>query len=180
MKKAFILIGILFSLITLDAAAQINDGRWFAGAGAGANIGFDGQKFLDRDYSHIGAGVAVEAYFGKFFTERLGFRAGYHGLNSSNHYTVFGHDKFHYAHADFLVALGEVFVPYVHAGAVFMNKISPAGGLGFMLPIQLTSRVFFTPDFKATFLSATAFDDSTQKLGTNISATLGVTILLGR
>ena len=180
MKKTFLLIGILLSLITLDASAQINDGRWFGGAGVGFNMGFDGQKFIDRDYSHMGAGLAVDVYFGKFFSERLGFRAGYHGLNSSNHFTIFGHDKFHYAHADFLVALGEVFVPYVHAGAVFMDRVSPAGGLGFMLPIKLSSRVFFTPDFKATFLSANAFADGSKKLGTNLSATLGVTVLIGK
>ena len=133
MKKAFLLIGILFSLITLDASAQINDGCWFGGAGVGFNFGFDGQKFIDRNFSHIGSGLAVDVYFGKFFTERLGFRAGYHGLSSSNHYTVFGHDKFHYAHADFLVALGDVFVPYAHVGAVFMDRVSPAGGVSSLI-----------------------------------------------
>ena len=66
MKKAFLLIGILFSLITLDASAQINDGRWFGGAGVGFNFGFDGQKFIDRNFSHIGSGLAVDVYFGKF------------------------------------------------------------------------------------------------------------------
>ena len=68
-------------LMTVPAFAQEKkekpqrDTRWFIGAGGGMNFGFEGESFVDRENSHIGAGTSVEAYFGKFFNNWIGFRA---------------------------------------------------------------------------------------------------------
>lgn len=185
MKAKAFLFSAVFALLSLSAAAQDNelyvnyDDNWFIGAGTGLNLGLDGQAYDVREYSHLGAGLALDVYFGRFFNDWLGFRAGYQGLGTSNHYTNFNKDRFGYVHADALFRLG-ITVPYVHAGALFMNKVLPAGGVGLMLPIRLTGRVNLVPDIKSMFMSAEAFADGLPRLGYNLTATIGIQVKLGK
>lgn len=171
--------------LTVTASAWAQNGRaehqsnWFVGAGAGINFGFDGQKYNGREFSHNGAGTAADLYFGKYFSDRLGFRVGYQGFKISNHFTDYGRDNFHYAHADFIFRAGNLFTPYVHAGYAHLANGTPAAGLGFMLPIQVGRRVSIVPDFKATAFNGAAFSDGIRKLGINLSATIGIQIALG-
>lgn len=183
MKIRIILLSALLALFPLGASAQRfevqYDDNWFVGVGAGLNLGVDGQIYQERDYSHTGSGLALDVYAGRFFNRWLGFRAGYHGLNTSNHYTQFGRDRFVYVHADALFRLGSVFVPYAHAGMGYLTRLTPAGGLGLMLPMRLTGRVSLVPDFKATLMNSAGFEDGTPRLGYNFSVTLGLQIKLG-
>lgn len=171
--------------LTVTASAWAQNGRaehqnnWFVGAGAGINFGFDGQKYNGREFSHNGAGTAADFYIGKYFSDRLGFRVGYQGFKISNHFTDYGRDNFHYAHADFIFRAGNLFTPYVHAGYAHLANGTPAAGLGFMLPIQVGRRVSIVPDFKATAFNGAAFSDGIRKLGINLSATIGIQIALG-
>ena len=186
MKKIHAILLVAAALTAATTTTWAQNGRsehqtnWFIGAGAGMNFGFDGQQFSDRETSHNGAGTAADFYVGKYFNDNLGFRVGYHGFKTSNHYTDYNKDKFHYAHADLIFRAGNLFTPYVHAGYAWLGKGTPAAGLGFMLPIRLGSRVSIIPDFKATALNAAAFTDGTKRLGLNLSATVGVQIALGK
>ena len=168
----------------LGASAQngrnIHLDNWFVGAGGGFNLGWDGQKYESREASHLGSGAAANFYVGKYFSDLLGFRVGYQGLNTSSTYSVFGRDSYHYAHADLLLRAGNVAVPYLHAGYVFMNGQSPAGGVGLMLPLALSDRVRIFPDLRASALNAAAFTGGQKKLGVDLSATLGIQVALGK
>jgi hypothetical protein len=110
----------------------------------------------------------------------FGFRGGFIGLyNISNSFGIFA-DLCGEAYSDNFNGLqpSEAYQVF-HRASGIPGRVSPAGGVGFLLPIKLTSRVFLTPDFKATFLSANAFADGSRRIGTNLSATLGVTVLIG-
>lgn len=177
---------ILAAALSLAMNAQAQNGHkeqqnnWFIGVGGGINMGIDGQKYVSRYESHIGAGAAVDAYIGKYFSNTLGFRAGYHGWGVSNQLTDFNKDKFNYIHADLLFRAGNYLVPYLHAGYAHLGSATPAGGLGIMIPLQLGSRVSIIPDVKATALNGAAFTDGIKKLGVNISATIGIQVALGK
>ena len=179
-----IILGAVAALFSVSAIAQngrnIHLNNWFFGASGGYNIGFDGQKYVDRANSHLGPGTAANAYIGKYFSDLLGFRLGYQGLSTSNTYSTYGKDSFHYAHADLLFRAGNLLVPYIHAGYAFMNDNTPAGGVGLMLPIALSDRVRVIPDLRATALNAGAFAGAEKRLGANLSASLGLQIALGK
>ena len=156
------------------------DTRWFIGAGGGMNFGFEGESFVDRTNSHIGAGTSVEAYFGKFFNNWLGFRAGYQGLSISEQYRKYGKDPFHYGHADLLFRVTDWFIPYVHGGYAHLHKGSAAGGVGVMMPIKVSPRISIVPDLKATLLSGDAFTDGAKKCAASLGGSLGLRVMLGK
>ena len=180
MKKALILCLAFFMLGASFAVAQDRPTNWFIGAGAGMNIGFDGQSFITRESSHIGAGTAADFYVGKYFGQVVGFRAGYQGFVVSNQYIDYGKVPFHYAHADLLFRVASGFVPYVHAGYAKLNSGSPAGGIGVMFPIHISKRVAIVPDIKATALNGAAYPGGTKRIAGNISGTIGLQIALGK
>lgn len=189
MKAYKLIIAIAVSFICLSVSAQNGRDRhqtnWFIGGGAGMNFGFDGQTFntnhdLKRENSHIGAGTAADFYIGKYFSDYIGFRIGYQGFKTSNQFTDYNRNPFHYAHADLIWRAGKVFTPYIHAGYAWMSNGTPAGGIGVMLPIRLGDRVSIIPDLKATALSGAAFPEGVKKLGFNLSATVGLQIALGK
>lgn len=173
-------------LMTVPAFAQEKndkpqrDTRWFIGAGGGMNFGFEGESFVDRTNSHIGAGTSVEAYFGKFFNNWLGFRAGYQGLSISEQYRKYGKDPFHYGHADLLFRVTDWFVPYVHGGYAHLHKGSAAGGVGIMMPIKVSPRISIVPDLKATLLSGDAFTEGAKKCAANLGGSIGLRVMLGK
>lgn len=171
-------------VLSAPAFAQNNekperDTRWFIGAGGGMNFGIDG-KFEDYKNAHYGAGTAVEAYFGKFFNNWLGFRAGYQGFSISEERGDYGKDPFHYGHADLLFRVTDWFVPYVHGGYAHLNSGSPAGGIGLMMPIKISDRVSLIPDLKATALNGNAFSDGEKKFAANLGGSLGLRVMLGK
>ncbi|MCR5519287.1 MAG: OmpA family protein [Bacteroidales bacterium] len=172
---------LLISVLVLGTgsmAAQDNTKAWFVGAGAGINVGFDGNRYESREASHIGGGDALDIYFGKFFGKVGGFRAGYQGLNISNQYTDYNKESFSYVHADFLARLADAFVPYVHAGYAHIFKGTPAAGVGLMMPVRIVKRVYIIPDGKLTFLNSNAFRGIDSGLGADLSATLGIRVTL--
>ena len=181
-KPLFTLLAVLLTAASLYAQTD-NDFRplnWFIGAGGGMNVSNDGQRFVNRENSHWGVGTAGDFYIGKYFNRTVGFRVGYQGFGLSNRYTNYDRTRFQYYHADLLFRAGEVFVPYLHGGYARLASDSPAGGVGVMLPIPLGRRVSIVPDFKATALNGAAFAGGTKGLATNLSATLGLRVRLGK
>ena len=177
--KRFLIIVALVSLC-LSASAQKELG-WFTGMGGGMNFGFDGNRYEDRVNSHNGAGLAGDFYFGYWFNQAAGVRAGYQGLSISNRYTVFGAKKYNYAHADMLFRPHKNIVPYIHAGAVNIDKWNLGGGIGLMFPIHLGKWVSIVPDFKATASTSRIYDMPTYKFpALTLSATLGIAVRLGK
>ena len=185
MKLKNIILIAAAVMLSIPAFAQNKetgerDTRWFIGAGGGMNFGFEGESFVDRTNSHIGAGTSVEAYFGKFFNDWIGFRAGYQGLSISEQYRKYGKDPFHYGHADLLFRVTDWFIPYVHGGYAQLHKGSPAGGIGIMMPIAINDRISIVPDLKATALNGNAFTDGEKKFAANLGGSLGLRVMLGK
>lgn len=168
----------------LAASAQngkaLHQNNWFIGAGGGFNVSLDGQKYVSREVSHAGAGTAADFYFGKYFSDFWGFRVGYQGLNTSDQYVDYAKLPYRYAHADALMRVGKVAVPYLHAGYAWLNRGSAAGGVGLMLPVRLSRRVNIVPDFKATAMDGAVIAGNTGRIAVNLSATLGLQIALGK
>lgn len=172
--------------LSIALAASINafaqgDGNnyWFGGIGGGMNFSRDGQKYESREFSHKGAGTALDVYVGKWFNEFAGFRVGYQGLSTSNQYTAYGQSRFDYGHADLLFNVANWFVPYIHAGYAHVDKGGIAGGLGLMTPIQITKRVAIVPDVKAFAITHDVFNEGRRNIGSTMSGTLGVLVNLG-
>ena len=155
------------------------DTRWFIGAGGGMNFGIDG-KFEDYKNSNYGAGTSVEAYVGKFFNNWLGFRAGYQGFSISEDRGTYGKDPFHYGHADLLFRITDWCIPYIHGGYAHLQKGSPAGGIGLMMPIPISDRISIVPDLKATALNGNAFSEGEKKFAANLGGSLGLRVMLGK
>ena len=171
---------IAAAAITIMATAQNErPTNWFIGAAGGLNIGFDGKEYISREFSHSGNGTALDVYFGKFFNNTLGFRAGYQGLTISDQYIDYGKLDYTYAHADLLLRCWEFLVPYVHAGAAKVENFKPAGGIGLMVPIRLSNRVSVIPDLKATAYPGAVFPEG-DGFGRTISGTVGLRINLGK
>ena len=178
MKKT---VSIFLALaLCISAFGQNRPTNWFIGGGGGMNFGFDGQKYESREGSHNGVGTAVDFYVGKFFNDLIGFRTGYQGLAISNQYTIYGKTPFNYGHADFLLRLANWVTPYVHAGFALLDKGTPAGGVGVMLNVPISKRVSIVPDIKATAMNAAAFTGGENRLGANLSGTIGFKITLGK
>lgn len=185
MKFNTILALAAAALLAVPAIAQekserpARDTRWFIGAGGGMNFGIDG-KFEDYKNANYGAGTSVEAYFGKFFNDWVGFRAGYHGFSISEERQDYGRDPFHYAHADLLIRLADWCIPYVHGGFAKLNTGTPAGGVGLMMPIKVHDRVSIVPDLKATAFNGNAFSEGEKKFAGTIGGSLGLVVRLGK
>ena len=178
MKKALVSVLAVFGLF-FAANAQENTG-WFAGAGFGMNFGYDGQRYDDRATSHNGAGIGTDVYFGAWFNNWGGFRAGFQGLSISNKYTDFGLKRYEYIHADMLIRAHRNIVPYVHVGYVRIDNDAFGGGAGIAFPIHITPRIAIVPDFKGTAFSNRAYESYKNNPALTLSATLGLCIQLGR
>ena len=153
--------------------------NWFVGVGGGANILFDGERYTSRDFSHVGAGIALDVYAGKWLDRVVGFRLAYQGLNASSKKTVFGETPMMYAHADVLLRPRSWIVPYAHAGYFRMVKSAFGGGAGLMFPIHV-GRISIVPDFRATLTDGAAVKvDDVKAFGLNFSATVGLAIRFG-
>ena len=152
---------------------------WFVGVGGGVNVLYDGEQYTTRTLSHVGAGIALDVYAGKWLDRNVGLRVGYHGINASNQKTVFGKSPFLYAHGDVMLRPVSWIVPYFHAGYFRMEKASIGGGVGLMLPIHV-GRVSIVPDFRATMADGAAVNkDLAKRFGLNLSATVGLAIRFG-
>lgn len=178
MKRIF-LVFVTATIAVMAAAQNERPTNWFVGAEGGFNTGFDGKDFISRVESHSGNGTAFDVYFGKFFNNTLGFRAGYQGLSVSDQYVDYGKLSYSYAHADLLLRCWEFLVPYIHAGAAKVESFKPAGGIGIMTPIRLSNRVSVIPDLKATAFPGSTFPEG-DGFGRNLSATLGLRVNLGK
>lgn len=187
MNKIMRTAALLVALVLASAAAfaqqqekQNRDRTWFMGLDGGLNVGFDGHSYATRNTSHVGAGVAAGFYFGRWFGRVVGLRAGYTGINVSNHYTDFGQVGFHYGHADILLKINEMVVPYLHTGFVWMDAGSPTFGAGFMMPIRLGRNLSLVPDIRYTALNGHAFKDGEVHFAGNLSVTVGLRYDFGR
>ncbi len=178
--KKFLALAVLAFMAGTALAQTERPADWFIGAGGGVNLGFDGQKKIDRANSHAGLGTAGDFYIGKYFNDNIGFRAGYQGFNISDKYTVYAQDKFHYGHADLLFRVKDAIVPYVHAGYAHIDKGFLAGGAGIMFPVKVGRRISIVPDFKATLTNGNIFPTDKKGLGGILSGTLGLQVSLGK
>ena len=182
MKIKRFVITMLALAAGLSAAAQETEyvqNNWFAGIGGGVNISWDGERFVDRPGSHIGAGYAADVYIGKWFNDIAGFRVGWQGLSVSDQFIDFGKKRLSYAHLDVLVRLHKNIIPYVHGGYMKIDKGTPAGGAGLMFPIYLGKVVRIVPDVRYAIFPNTAYADGGRRPAGNLSATVGLAFNLG-
>lgn len=180
MKYRRILTVLLAAFCCLSVSGQeIYENKWFGGAGAGMNFGLDGFDRSIREQSHLGAGTAFDFWVGKRFNDWLGVRAGYQNLNISKRYVEYGQHPYHYIHADAMMMRYRHFMPYLHLGYAKIDKGTPAGGLGVMIPIHLSKMISIVPDIKLTAYSDRAFVGD-KGIAANISGTLGLAVNLAR
>ena len=182
MKKTVILLAAAFLSLSYSLDAQDNkyDTNWFVGPGVGMNFGFDGQSYDDRPTSHNGAGIGVDVYFGRWFSDWGGFRAGFQGLSISDKFTDFGYKRYEYLHGDMLVRAHRNIVPYVHLGYARIDRSALGGGIGVAFPIYVSKRIAIVPDFKATTYSNRIYEEYRNNPSLTLSATIGVSINLGK
>lgn len=159
--------------------SQYIKNNWFAGAGGGLNLGYDGQKYVDRVDSHRGAGYAVDVYAGKWFNDLAGFRLGYTGVKTSNTFDDFDKKPLTYLHGDVLFRIHKNIVPYIHAGYMKIDNGTAAGGIGVAFPIALGKVVSIVPDVKYAAMSSKAFDTGKRAPGSLLSANVGLAFNLG-
>ena len=187
MKIKRFIITMLTLAASLTALAQENEYvqyNWFAGIGGGVNISWDGERFINRDKSHVGAGYAADVYVGKWLNDIAGLRVGWQGLTTSDTYTDFAKKKFMYLHGDILIRAHRSVIPYLHGGYMKIDHGTAAGGLGIMFPIYLGKVVRIVPDFRYSVFPNAAIDrvgDKTGRIGpgSNLSATIGLGFNLG-
>ena len=153
---------------------------WFAGVSLGINIGLDLQEMTSRVGSHAGAGTALSVYAGRWFSPHMGVRVGYLGGKTSNRFTEYNRDLLNYLYGDLLWRFQSWMVPYLHAGYAKLAKSSFAGGVGLMMPVYISKGVRIVPDVRFTLLDDRAFKVGSEKLGANLSATLGVVANLSK
>ena len=144
------------------------------------NFGTDGFDRSIREISHLGAGTAIDAWVGKRFNDWIGVRAGYQGLNISKRYVEYGQFPFNYIHADAMLMYNRFIMPYVHAGFAKLDKATPAGGIGVMVPIHLSKVLSIVPDIKATLYSDKAYNTGEKGLAGNLSGSIGLAVNLAR
>lgn len=178
--KKFLLV-LLAALLAVSAFGQEKyENKWFGGAGGGMNFGTDGFDRSLREISHLGAGTAIDAWVGKRFNDWFGLRAGYQGLNISRRYVEYGQFPFNYIHADAMLMYNRFIMPYVHAGFAKLDKGTPAGGIGLMVPIHLSKTLSIVPDIKATLYSDKAYNAGDKGLAANLSGSVGLAVNLAR
>jgi outer membrane protein OmpA-like peptidoglycan-associated protein len=155
------------------------DNKWFGGAGGGFNFGLDKYNPSDRSNSGLGVGTAIDAWVGKRFNDWIGVAVGYHGLNTSKRFVDYGEFPLHYFHADAILMRSRYIMPYLHAGVVSLDKVSPAGGIGVKVPIPISDVVSIVPDINVTAFSGRAFSSS-RNVVANVGASLGLAFNLSR
>lgn len=181
MKQSKLLIVLLAVLCCFSAFGQEKyENKWFGGAGGGMNFGTDGFDRSIREISHLGAGTAIDAWVGKRFNDWIGVRAGYQGLNISKRYVEYGQYPFNYIHADAMLMYNRFIMPYVHAGFAKIEKGTPAGGIGVMIPIHLSKVLSIVPDIRTTLYSDKAYNAGDKGLAANISGSVGLAVNLAR
>lgn len=182
MKKIALIAAALFSIcIAARAQEETEDNsRWFVGAGLGMNFGFDGQRNIDRANSHNGAGIADDIYFGYWFSNWGGFRAGLQGLSISDKFTDFGYKRYEYLHGDMLIRAHRNIIPYLHIGWARIDNNALGGGAGIAFPLYITKRIAIVPDIKATTYSNRIYGEFKSFPAVTLSATLGISINLGK
>ncbi len=182
MKKIALIAAALFSLcIAARAQEEAEDNsRWFVGAGLGMNFGFDGQRNTDRETSHNGAGIADDLYFGYWFSNWGGFRAGLQGLSISDKFTDFGYKRYEYVHGDMLIRAHRNVIPYIHLGWARIDNSALGGGAGIAFPLYITKRMAIVPDIKATTYSSRIYQNSKSFPALTLSATIGISVNLGK
>ena len=185
MKRFALIAAALFSIcIAARAQEEENDNTgWFVGTGVGMNFGFDGQRFNDpmnRSTSHNGAGIGNDIYFGYWFSDWGGFRAGFQGLSISDKYTDFGYKRYEYLHGDMLIRAHRNIIPYLHIGWSRIDNNALGGGAGIAFPIYVTKRIAIVPDLKATTYSNRIYQNYKNFPALTLSATVGVSINLGK
>lgn len=181
MKSSKLVIVLLAALCCFSAFGQEKyENKWFVGAGGGMNFGTDGFDRSLREISHLGGGTAIDAWVGKRFNDWIGVRAGYQGLGISKRYVEYGQFPFTYIHADAMLMYNRFIMPYVHAGYAKIEKGSPAGGIGVMVPIHLSKTISIVPDLKATLFSDKSYNAGDKGLAANLSANLGLAVNLAR
>ena len=181
--KKIALIAALCSLCFVARAQEEetdNNSRWFVGAGLGMNFGFDGQRNTDRETSHNGAGIADDIYFGYWFSNWGGFRAGLQGLSISDKFTDFGYKRYEYVHGDMLIRAHRNIIPYIHLGWARIDNSALGGGVGIAFPLYITKRIAIVPDIKATTYSSRIYQDSKSFPALTLSGTIGISINLGK
>jgi len=184
MKK----IAVALALLTVCVFASAQDNKyynykdnWFAGAGLGMNIGFDGSVFenhYERASSHRGPGFAGDFYAGKWFGPRWGFRAGYQGFTVSDEYVVHARYNLIYPHADLMFRVFTALVPYIHLGYMKVDQSSLAGGVGIMFPVPVSKRIDIVPDIKYTMSSDKVYP-SGDKVASLLTGTIGIAYKFG-
>jgi len=182
MKKITLIAAALFSLcIAARAQEEADDNSsWFVGTGLGMNFGFDGQRNTGRATSHNGAGIADDIYFGYWFSNWGGFRAGLQGLSISDKYTDFGYKRYEYVHGDMLIRAHRNIIPYIHLGWARIDNSALGGGAGIAFPLYVSKRIAIVPDIKATTYSSRIYQNYRSFPALTLSGTIGVSINLGR
>lgn len=183
MKKIALVAAALFSLCIAARAQEEeaeNNGSWFVGTGIGMNFGFDGQRNTGRNTSHNGAGIADDIYFGYWFSNWGGFRAGLQGLSISDKFTDFGYKRYEYVHGDMLIRAHRNIIPYIHLGWARIDNSALGGGVGIAFPIYVTRRIAIVPDIKATTYSSQIYQNYRSFPALTLSGTLGLSINLGK
>ena len=182
MKKIALIAAALLTLCVAARAQeeQESDSRWFVGGGVGMNFGFDGQHYTGRNTSHNGAGIADDIYFGYWFSEWGGFRAGLQGLSISDKFTDFGYKRYEYVHGDMLIRAHRSVIPYLHIGWARIDNVALGGGAGIAFPLYITKRVAIVPDIKTTTYSSRIYENSKNFPALTLSATLGISVNLGK
>ena len=182
MRKIALLAAAFFTLcIAARAQEELEDNSsWFVGAGVGMNFGFDGQRNTGRSTSHNGAGIADDLYFGYWFSNWGGFRAGLQGLSISDKYTDFGYKRYEYVHGDMLIRAHRNIIPYIHLGWARIDNSALGGGAGIAFPLYVSKRIAIVPDIKATTYSSRIYENYRSFPALTLSGTIGVSINLGR
>ena len=174
MKKLFVSIIASLAFLTGTFAQIPDETGLFFGAGAGVNIGKNGQSYVDREVSSLGAGTAADFTVGYWFTSLLGARAGYQGFTISDTYATYGSKSFSYVHADALFRVYHSVVPYVHLGAINIDKWSFGGGAGLMFPVAVSEWLSIVPDVKAMASSPSVYGVGGSSPALTFSATVGL------
>lgn len=167
--------------------------NWFIGAGAGVN------SWLVKGASPK-AGVAVDAFVGKWITPTVGVRMGWKGLkdgvSAKDGYTI-ADEKFTYnsVHADVLWNLSNLFSGYketrtwnisVYPTFAYMNAAKNkefGAGIGMLNNFRLGNRVGLYLDLSALTTKADFAGISPRPktlVGVLPSATFGLTVNLGK
>ena len=167
--------------------------NWFIGAGAGVN------SWLVNGASPK-AGVAVDAFVGKWITPTVGVRMGWKGLKdgvSAKDGYMIADEKFNYnsAHADVLWNLSNLFSGYketrtwnisVYPTFAYMNAAKNkefGAGIGMLNNFRLGNRVGLYLDLSALTTKADFAGISPRPktlVGVLPSATFGLTVNLGK